>query len=395
MAIDTTIKAGYKQTELGLIPVDWDVIKLGEIGNSIIGLTYSPNDVVSDGKLVHRSSNIQNNKLSYEDNVYVSKPIVDKLILRENDIMICVRNGSRDLIGKSALIRGKSVGETFGAFMSIFRSDEYQPFIFHLILSNIVLYQINQSLGATINQITNKTLNSFQIPYPKKIEERKTIATVLCDTDNLIEHLEKLIDKKRAIKQGTMQQLLTGKKRLPGFSGEWEYCNFEDIWQKKYPKSKICSGDGNSQGDFILFISGQENKWIDFTMYKETTALIFSDGGTFNVRYFNGNFSVTDHCVVLNLNQNNIFYYFWLTLNQKNLDLQTFKGSGLRNLNVNELAKVLVPKPPTGEQTAIATILSDMDSEIDGLEKKRDKYVMIKQGMMQQLLTGKIRLYAN
>ena len=143
----------YKQTEIGVIPEDWDVKNLGDIGDSIIGLTYTPRDVVSYGKLVHRSSNIQNNRLSYNDNVYVNKTINENLILRENDILICVRNGSRDLIGKSALIKGKAVGETFGAFMSVFRSDEYQPFIFYLFLSNLVQRQINQSLGATINQI--------------------------------------------------------------------------------------------------------------------------------------------------------------------------------------------------------------------------------------------------
>lgn len=123
-------KAKYKETEIGMIPEDWEVKRLGNIGETIIGLTYSPNDVVDFGKLVLRSSNIQNNKLAYDDNVYVSKTVNDKLILRDNDILICVRNGSRDLIGKSAIIKGKAVGETFGAFMSIFRTEQSPSLIF-------------------------------------------------------------------------------------------------------------------------------------------------------------------------------------------------------------------------------------------------------------------------
>ena len=253
------IPAGYKQTEIGVIPEDWDVKKLGDIGDSIIGLTYSPSDVSYFGKLVHRSSNIQNNQLSYNDNVYVDKHINEKLILKENDILICVRNGSRNLIGKSALIKGKSVGETFGAFMSVFRSDKFQPFIFYLILSNLIQRQINQSLGATINQITNKTLNNFQIPFPPKLKEQTTIAAVLSDTDALIEHLERLIAKKKDLKQGAVQQLLTGKKRLPGFSGGWEVKKLGEIVD--FSNGKAHENFISDDGDYIVvnskFISSE------------------------------------------------------------------------------------------------------------------------------------------
>lgn len=104
------IKKGYKQTELGLIPEDWDVKKLGDIGEPIIGLTYKPENVKSEGILVLRSSNIQENKLSFDDNVFVNVEVSDRIITRNGDILICVRNGSRELIGKSAVIKGKAVG---------------------------------------------------------------------------------------------------------------------------------------------------------------------------------------------------------------------------------------------------------------------------------------------
>ena len=94
------IREGYKQTEIGVIPEDWDCVELGDIGECIIGLTYKPSDVKKYGRLVLRSSNINDNRLVYTDNVYVDAHIEDKLIVKENDILICVRNGSRELIGK-------------------------------------------------------------------------------------------------------------------------------------------------------------------------------------------------------------------------------------------------------------------------------------------------------
>ena len=204
----------FKQTEVGLIPEEWEVKEFSEIGQSIIGLTYSPRDVHSSGKLVHRSSNIQSNQLAYDDNVYVSCSVPEKLVLKENDILICVRNGSRNLIGKAAIIKGRSIGETFGAFMSVFRTNGYAPFVYQCFISNIIQSQISASLGATINQITNKTLNSFLISLPKSLFEQKAIAKVLSDMDTEIDHLQNKKAKYQRIKQGMMQELLTGKTRL-------------------------------------------------------------------------------------------------------------------------------------------------------------------------------------
>lgn len=190
----------------------WVVKKLGEIGECIIGLTYKPENVKESGLLVLRSSNIQENTLTYDDNVHVDVQVSEKLILQENDILICVRNGSRDLIGKCALIKGKAVGETFGAFMSVFRSP-YNQFVYILFQSNIIKKQIDEHLGATINQITNKSLNSFAIPFPS-LEEQQEIGLTLSEIDNEISTLEGSLTKCRMLKQGMMQELLTGKTRL-------------------------------------------------------------------------------------------------------------------------------------------------------------------------------------
>jgi len=406
------IPAGYKQTEIGVIPEDWDVKKLGDIGDSIIGLTYSPSDVSYFGKLVHRSSNIQNNRLSYDDNVYVDKTINKKLILKDKDILICVRNGSRDLIGKSALIKGKSVGETFGAFMSVFRTDRCQLFIYYLILSNLIQRQIGQSLGATINQITNKTLNNFKIPYPPKSEEQNAIATVLSDTDALIECLGKLIAKKKAIKQGAMQQLLTGKKRLPGFNGEWEMKKLEKIGEiitgstpptqiKEYWNGSIpwiTPTDISDKKD--IYNSEREISPLGLQVIRKLPAnallvtCIASIGKNAILRV-NGACNQQINAIIPNENSDVDFLYYLIENNKQYL-LGNAGITATLIISKKYFSEIVFSFPKDkSEQTAIATILSDMDAEIESLEQKRDKYIMLKQGMMQQLLTGRIRIYAN
>jgi type I restriction enzyme S subunit len=204
---------GYKQTELGEIPEDWEVVELGNIGKNIIGLTYSPNDVVEYGSLVLRSSNVQNNKLAFENNVFVNMDLPERVIVREGDILVCVRNGSKQLIGKCALIDKKTEGAAFGAFMSIYRT-EFSSFIFYQFQSNIIQRQIDEIMGATINQITNKDMSVFKVPLPNNTNEQVAIANVLSDMDKEIEVLEKRLHKTQQLKLGMMQELLTGRTRL-------------------------------------------------------------------------------------------------------------------------------------------------------------------------------------
>jgi|SRR5690554_1838350 len=206
-------RPGYKHTELGEIPEDWEVKALGCIGESIIGLTYSPSDVADFGSLVLRSSNVQKNRLAFENNVFVNMDLPDRVIVRKGDILICVRNGSRQLIGKCALIDEKAAGSAFGAFMSIYRT-EFSKFVFFQFQSNIIQNQINEVMGATINQITNKDMAGFKIPLPKTKEEQTAIANVLSDMDTELDALQQRLSKTQKIKQGMMQELLTGKTRL-------------------------------------------------------------------------------------------------------------------------------------------------------------------------------------
>ena len=196
MVDERKVPVGYKVTEVGVIPENWDVKKLGEIGEPIIGLTYKPENIVPYGMLVLRSSNIDNNRIDLADNVYVDVEVRDRLIVEENDLLICVRNGSRRLIGKCALISKEVAGVTFGAFMSLYKSD-FSRYIFQYFQTNSIKKQIEENMGATINQITNKSLSNFVIAIPENHNEQESIIEALTDTDNLIQSIEKLIEKKK------------------------------------------------------------------------------------------------------------------------------------------------------------------------------------------------------
>ena len=159
---------------IGQVPEHWEVKKLKYLGNAIIGLTYSPDDLCdeSEGILVARSSNIQNGSFVYSDNVYVKKQIPKKLQLKEQDILICSRNGSRDLIGKCAYITKDQEKHTFGAFTTVFRS-KYNPYLFYILNSEIFKRLSGSFLTSTINQLTINNLNSIQVALPPLLEQKK------------------------------------------------------------------------------------------------------------------------------------------------------------------------------------------------------------------------------
>ena len=169
--------------------------------------------MVGHGTLVLRSSNVQKNRLAFENNVFVDMELPNRVIVKEGDILICVRNGSKQLIGKCALIDKKTEGVAFGAFMSIYRT-EFSSFIFYQFQSNIIQRQIDEIMGATINQITNKDMAVFKVPLPNDTKEQTVISNMLSDLDSEIGKLEQRLTKTQQLKQGMMQELLTGRTRL-------------------------------------------------------------------------------------------------------------------------------------------------------------------------------------
>ncbi len=409
------LKSGYKQTEIGPVPEDWQVSTIGELGEPVNGLTYSPTDVRKYGTLVLRASNIQNGKLSLEDNVYVDMDLPSRVIVQDGDLLICVRNGSKQLIGKCILLDHRVKGSVFGAFMSVVRSDN-SNFIYRQFQSDIIQRQIAEVMGATINQLTNKNLKEFLIPFPPDIEEREAIVEALSHADNLIESIEVLIAKKRQIKQGAMDWLLTGKKRVPGFTDKWESKQLDDFGTflkgAGVTKSQASTGDlpcvryGEIYTRHNNFVN-EFYSWISPDVAMTATRLQFGDilfAGSGETKEDIGKCVAFLHdveayaggdIILFRLNRKADPLFFGYYLNTAFIAQQKAnkgQGDAVVHISATSLAAIASKFPQVREQRAIATILFEMDDEIAALTTKLAKTRQIKQGMMQELLTGKIRL---
>lgn len=409
------LKQGFKQTEVGVIPEDWQVKSMAETGENIIGLTYSPKDVKEYGHLVLRSSNIQNNKLAFENNVFVEMELPKRVIVKENDILICVRNGSKQLIGKCALIDKATEGSAFGAFMSVYRTTSAK-YIFHQFQSNVIQRQIDEVMGATINQLTNKNLASFKIPFPKEEAEQTSIATALSNIDELIVQTEKLIDKKKAIKQGVMQDLMKPKEG-------WVQKKLGDVI------SEFQNGYGFSAAGYISngipivtmaqigldgsfnFNETKVNKWVtsDFNLLKnyhlKDGDLIIAMTDVTPEKNLIGRMAIveTNQTLLLNqrvgllkLDKNKVNPYFLKVLsNMKDWRTYCIGSASLgvqANIGTKDITNGKMTMPNVEKQNEIAEILIDIDNEIRLAVTKLQKLKYQKLGMMQALLTGKIRL---
>ena len=188
---------------------EWEKKSLGEIGDSFIGLTYRPTDVVSEGGLiVFRSSNIQNGCMDYKDIVRVNKNVKEKLITKKDDLLVCARNGSARLIGKNAILHETDANQTFGAFMMVFRSDK-NHFVHQLLNTRRYSSQVSENLGARINQITSSDLSSFEFFFPKENSEMNKISALLDLLDERIATQNKIIDKLQSLIKGLNDFLYT------------------------------------------------------------------------------------------------------------------------------------------------------------------------------------------
>ena len=185
----TSVKSHYQQFEPPFeIPDSWEWVKLDEIATSNIGLTYSPKDIVEDGVPVYRSNNIKDNKICLDEIVSVSCHILDKQYLHNGDLLICARNGSRRLVGKNTIIENLEHPTSFGAFMAVCRSC-YNPWIKLLLDSAYFNSYLDESNSTAINQITQKMLLNFVLPFPPQKEQSRIIAA-FSSTECIIDSVE-------------------------------------------------------------------------------------------------------------------------------------------------------------------------------------------------------------
>lgn len=414
------MKSGYKMTEVGVIPEDWEVKNVSEsclIKARIGWQGLKKSEYMSSGDyLLITGTDFDNGQVNWKSCAYVSKARYEQdsnIKIRPQDILIS-KDGT---IGKVAYLGMIPKAGTLNSGIFVIRANDRkidQVFLSKIFMSFYFEEFLNRLVaGSTINHLYQKDFVKFCFPLPNS-EEQTAIATALSDVDSLISALTKKIEKKKAIKQGLMQQLLTGKKRLPGFCGDWikkNVSSVSDIFRGGSPRpienyivksggvNWIKIGDVDSSAKYIFRTNEQIiESGIQYSRFVHSGDLLLSNSMSFGRPYI----LKTEGCihdgwlVIQNYDKyfDKEFLYYLLGSDEV---LKQYKslaaGSSVLNLNKDIVGKVVLYFPPSiSEQTAIANILSDCDSEIAALEEKRDKYKKIKQGMMQQLLTGKIRL---
>lgn len=407
----------YKQTEVGLIPSDWDIFLLDELATKIgSGITPTGGSTVykEDGRPFIRSQNIGWGNLLLDDIAFIddeTHQTFPNTEIKINDVFLNISGAS---IGRSSFANEKLVGGNVNQHVCIIRviDKKLNPNYLNLfLLSKNGQKQIDSfQSGGNRQGLNIGQIKTFQIPIPPTIEEQTAIATALSDADALISSLEKLIAKKRMIKQGAMQQLLQPKEG-------WEVKPFKEVcWFQEGPGLR--NWQFTSRGIKVINVTNLENGYLNLErtdrhisleefhkMYEhfeidENDIVVASSGNSYGkvavVR--NQDLPLLMNTSVIRFKPlKELDYNFLLTFLKSNqfknqIDL-LITGGAQPNFGPVHLKKITINLPPNkDEQIAIATILSDMDAEIAALETKLEKYRKVKLGMMQNLLTGKIRL---
>lgn len=396
----------YKQTELGLLPEDWEVVKLGEIGELAMCKRIFQNETSEMGDVpFYKIGTFGKTPDAY---ISYAKYLEFKSAYRfpnEGDILISAAGTIGRIVvydGKPAYFQDSNIvwlahnGKTL-------RND----FLFYV-------YQITDwnTENTTIARLYNDNFNKTTIPLPP-IEEQRRIASALTSIDNLIDSLDRLIAKKRDIKQGAMQQLLSGKKRLKGFTEPWVEKKLGDVVTnsigltyspnnvKKYGTLVLRSS--NIKNGKLIF---EDNVFVEMSIPER--AKVHTNDLLVCVR--NGSKALIGKSAVITEDAEGMAFGAFMTILRANGIEQIFlnyywqtdfiqkqvrdnMGATINQITNADISDFDIYVPSSlPEQQAIASILTSMDNELSALEAKRKKYEQIKRGMMQQLLTGKIRL---
>ncbi len=407
-------KQGFKQSEIGLIPNDWKIEKFKNVTNAITcGVAATPTYVSeSIGKPFLSASHVQNGKVTPINIKYITKDLYNQITKNnkpEKGDILYTRVGAG--IGEAGVI---DFDLDFAIYVSLTlikpKSILFNYYLKSILNSNYYkfLAKNGQFAGGGVQNLNVEVVREFPIPIPP-LEEQKAISNALSDVDDLITNLDKLISKKKAIKQGAMQQLLTpphkGGKRLAGFSGEWEEKKLGEVVE--YKNGAAHENCVVEDGDYIIvnskFVS-TEGKVVKYSnenrcpVNKDEILMVLSDvpnGKAIAKCYYvevDNKYTLNQRICSFKTDKVDTKYLF-LILNRNPYYLQFDDGVKQTNLRNEDVLKCPLDLPPTKEeQKIIAQILTDMDNEIQQLENKKLKYQYVKQGMMQELLTGKTRL---
>lgn len=429
------VKRGYKQTEVGVIPEDWETRQLQQISDSDFPICYGIVQVGSFAPNGVPVLAIKNLNLDYSNNIHRASAATERPYtrsrVRPNDVLVSVKGTT----GRVGIVPSHFHGNISRDLARIRPRAEVAPrFVYQMLQSDLEQRRLtNATVGTTRMELSITILKQFSISLPPTLAEQEAIAGALSDADALIESLERILAKKRQIKQGAMQELLTGKKRLPVFEAklgykqteagtiptDWIPATLGDMTTKVGSGITPTGGSRVYKDDGRPFLRSQNVGWgalllDDIAFIDEETHGRFRDteielddvflnitgasigrSAVADSRVEHGN--VNQHVCIIRTDPDRLHpmflnYFLLSTAGQRQID--SFQAGGNRQgLNFGQVRSFRLPFPPTlAEQTAIASVLSDMDTEIGALETKLVKARQVKQGMMQELLTGRIRL---
>ncbi len=423
------VPEGYKRTEVGVIPEDWDCKNLGDLVLRIgSGITPTGGErvYVKEGRPFIRSQNVGWGTLVLEDLVYISDEIhftFPASEIKQGDVLLNITGAS---IGRSAVADERIAGGNVNQHVCEIRPDTKKLnsyFLNAFLISEIGQQQIDSfQAGGNRQGLNYQQIRSFVIPLPS-LSEQRAIAEALSDVDGLIAALDKLIAKKKATKQAAMQQLLTGKVRLPGFSGEWEvkrlgeigdclrgvsYNGQQDLVEGDTEGSiRLLRANNISEGTINLkdlqYVKAHavfetqilKNNDIIICMANGSKELVGKAALFKSIDSFPYTFGAFMGCFRIKSDKANPNFIFGLFNSQRYRRYLKvlLSGSSINNLKPSDIESMEFKIPSDRiEQDSIASVLSDMEFEIQALERRREKVKQIKQGMMQQLLTGRVRL---
>lgn len=389
------IETKFKDSELGPIPEDWEVKSVKDFSNIVTGATPSTdNPNYWGGNIRWMSSGELNNKIIYDVIGRITQDGYNSAsthMLPVDCVLIGLAGQGKTrgtaAINKVPLCTNQSIG-------AILPCNTVNPhYLYHFIDNQYLNLRALSSGDGGRGGLSKTLLLNFKIILSPHISEQERIAEALSDVDALIKELDALIEKKRMVLKATMQDLLTARRRLPGFSEPWQEVKLGEI-------AKISKGQSLQSCDFIngpypVIAGGMSpQEYHKYYNREENTITISASGANAGyVALWKSNIFATDCSTIETVDRYVIeFMYFAL----KNIQIIIYKsqiGGAQPHIYPKDLNKLhILFTEDISEQRAIAEILSDMDAEIAELEKKKEKYTSIRQGMMQQLLTGKIRL---
>jgi len=408
------VKIGYKQTDIGIIPEDWEVKQIKDFADGTAGGTPSTQiNSFWGGNIKWMNSGELNNKIIYDVVGRITEEGLNNSstkLIPENCILIGLAGQGKTrgtvAINKVPLCTNQSIA-------AIYPNEKYESLYLFYNLEYRYFELRSMSTGDGGRGGLNLTIiRNILIPIPEK-KEQKAIANALSDVDDLITAVEKLIAKKESIKTATMQQLLTGKKRLDGFSGKWEEKKLGEIaifrrgsFPQPYGLSKWY--DETNGAPFIQVYDVDKNMKLKSDtkqhisdIAKNLSVFVKKDTVILTIQGSIGRIAITQYDAYIDrtlliftnyLIPMDTIFFSYAVQELFRIEKEKAAGGTIKTITKEELSNFTILVPILNEQQAIAQILSDMDNEIEALKTKLSKTKAMKDGMMSELLNGKTRL---